>query len=271
MKGHRYRYLLGDAAAEAARLRHQARIWDPVAHALFDRLGVQRGWRILEIGPGQGSLHMELRRRARRAGDAVEPSATFRARLRRLTRRDGFGDGRVWPELLGNASLPADHYDLIFVRWVFLFLPNPAAHVRQLARALKPGGRLVVQDYFRDTLVMIPGSADWPAFMAADHAFFKTQGGDANVALRLPALFERAGLDVVDIHPTVKKGRPGSAVWTWLSTYFLGVMPRLGKLRPFTPAAAKRLTRHWHTMARRRSSLLIGPCVVDIVGRKPRR
>ena len=72
-----YRYLLGDAAREAARLRAQARLWDPVSHALFDRIGISRGWRVLEIGPGQGSLHLELRRRVRAPVDAVERSPVF--------------------------------------------------------------------------------------------------------------------------------------------------------------------------------------------------
>lgn len=46
----RYRYLLGDSRGEAARLRFQAKLWDPVSHALFDRLGVKPGWKVLEIG-----------------------------------------------------------------------------------------------------------------------------------------------------------------------------------------------------------------------------
>ena len=68
-----YKYLLGDNATESARLRAQARLWDPTALALFDRLRIRRGWRILEIGPGNGSLHCELRRRAGGPVDAVEP------------------------------------------------------------------------------------------------------------------------------------------------------------------------------------------------------
>src|SRR5436305_15001945 len=92
----RYRYLLGDARRERARLRHQASIWDPTAFALFERLKVKRGWRVLEIGPGQGSLNKELRRRVRRSVDVVEPSAAFADGIRRLWRRDGFGEGQLW-------------------------------------------------------------------------------------------------------------------------------------------------------------------------------
>lgn len=264
-----YRYLLGDARDEAARLRFQARVWDPVARALFDRLRVRRGSRVLEIGPGQGSLHLELRRRTGGPVDAVEPSAAFRARLARITRRDGFGEGRIWDMTLRETALPRAHYDLIFARWVFLFLPDPAAHVRQLVRALKPGGVLAIQDYYRDTLAMVPTPPEWPAFLAADHAFFATQGGDASIASRLPALFDAAGLEVMDLHTTIKTGHPGSPVWTWLTTYFLGVMPRLGRVRPFTPTQARRLAAYWREMSRRRSSVLISPCVVDVIGRKP--
>src|SRR5258705_12655665 len=90
-----YKYLLGDATREAARLRAQAKLWDPVSHALFDRLGVSRGWKILEIGPGQGSLHLELRRRAKAPVDAVERSPVFASRLNAMVRRDGFGTGQL--------------------------------------------------------------------------------------------------------------------------------------------------------------------------------
>src|SRR5689334_11023801 len=92
----KFTYLLGDARGEAARLRAQARLWDPVSLALFDRIRVRRGWQVLEIGPGQGSLHLELRRRVRGPIDAVERSPAFAAALARRTRRDGYGRGRVW-------------------------------------------------------------------------------------------------------------------------------------------------------------------------------
>ena len=80
-----YTYLLGDSAAEASRLRAQARLWDPTAHALFDRLKIRRGATVLEIGPGAGSLHRELRRRVRGPVDAVEPSEAFAAGIARLS------------------------------------------------------------------------------------------------------------------------------------------------------------------------------------------
>lgn len=264
-----YRYLLGDSPREAARLRAQARLWDPASRALFDRLGVGPGWRVLEIGPGQGSLHLELRRRVHAPVDAVERSAAFAARLRRLCARDGRGAGRLWNCDLIDADLPRGHYDLVFARWVFLFLPDAAAHVRRLAAALRPGGRLAIQDYHRETFALLPRPPEWEDLLAADRAFFASQGGDWSVAGRLPGLYRRAGLRVVEISPTVRHGAPGTPVWKWLSSYFLGALDRYAAFPPFSRAKAARLRRAWRAAARERSSRLIAPAVVDVVGRKP--
>jgi len=264
-----YTYLLGDSRTEASRLRAQARLWDPTAHALFDRLTIRGGARVLEIGPGAGSLHRELRRRAHGPVDAVEPSDSFTRGVHRLAARDGFGHGQIWRANLSDVRLPRAHYDVIFARWVFLFLPDPAARVRQLAAALKPGGVLAVEDYLRETLRMVPPPTTWERFLAADRAFFETQGGDASIGARLPALYARAGLEVVDVTPTVKSGHPGSPVWNWLSAYFLGgVLERLAGLGGFTAADARRLARDWRAASQEPAALLIGPALIDIVGRR---
>ena len=261
-------YLLGDTQDEAARLKSQAALWDPVSHALFDRIGVGRGWRVLEVGPGAGSLHLELRRRVQGPVDAVEQSSSFCTALADLCRADGHGEGRVWNQRLDEVALPADEYDLIFARWVFLFLPEPLRHLEILARALKPGGVLAIQDYLRGTFCLVPLPDDWSALVAADIAFFATEGGDASIGARLPALYGRVGLDVVEVNPTIKSGGPGSAVWNWLSGYFLGILDRYAAIPPMNEAAAARIRRDWHEAERDPASLLIAPAVLDVVGRK---
>lgn len=271
MTTRRFQYVLGDHAREVARLRAQARLWDPVSHALFDRLGVKRGWKVLEVGPGQGSLHLELRRRVGGTVDAVERSAVFAEQVERLTRRDGLGPSRIFFSDLIDSDLPANTYDLIFARWVFLFLPDPAAHVKMLARALKPGGRLALQDYHRDTFMLVPKPTDWDDFITADRAFFASQGGNVSIGVHLPAMMRAAGLRVTGLTQTTKDGHPGSPTWNWVTNYVMSVLPRLDDSPSFTRAKAARLKREWTAASRNPSSLLIAPCVLDIVGQKPRR
>lgn len=266
----RFEYVLGDHAGEAARLRAQARLWDPVSHALFDRVGVKRGWRVLEIGPGQGSLHMELRRRVGGTVDAVERSEVFASQLERTVRRDGLGPSRIFFSDLIDADLPADTYDFIFARWVFLFLPDPAAHVKLLARALKPGGRLAIQDYHRDTFMLVPKPEEWDAFIAADRAFFASQGGNVSVGVHLPAMMKAAGLRVTSIEQTTKDGHPGSPTWNWVTNYVLSVLDRLKHSDAFTKKGASNLRRKWLAAGKDPATLLVAPCVLDVVGRKLR-
>jgi SAM-dependent methyltransferase len=239
-----------------------------VSHSLFDRLKIRRGWKILEIGPGQGSLHLELRRRAKAPVDAVERSPVFASRLQSIVRGDGFGSGQLWQSDLLDAPLAQSTYDLIFARWVFLFLPHPETHIRKLVRALKPGGLLAIQDYHRDTFALIPRPPEWFNFILADRAFFASQGGDASIGSRLPDLYCDAGLTLADVEVTIKTGRPKSAVWNWLTTYFMGVMDRYAEFPPFDRAQAAHLRRYWMNASKRATSRLIAPALLDVVGRK---
>ena len=265
-----FKYLLGDSKAEVARLRAQAKLWDPVSTALFERLRIRKGQKVLEIGPGSGSLHLELRKRVRGPVDAVERSAPFARHLEAIVRRDGFGEGRIWNCDLIDAQLPRNHYDVIFARWVFLFLPEPLKHLRKLRRALRPGGLLAIQDYVRDTHTMVPRPVEWTNFMAADRAFFASEGGDANIGGRLPSLYEDAKLEVVSVTPTVRVCTPGSPVWRWITDYFFGVLDRIAEFPPFSPEEASRFRAHWIAAQRKKTSLMIAPTVVDVVGRRPR-
>ena len=263
-----FHYLLGDSRTETERLRAQAALWDPVSHALFDRIGVSPGWRVLEVGPGAGSLHAELRRRVSGPVDAVEQSTAFANALIERSRGDGLGDGAIWNMQLIDAPLESESYDLVFARWVFLFLPDPLAHLRKLARAVKPGGLVALQDYFRDSFCLVPEPDDWSALVTADHAFFASQGGDASIGTRLPRFYEHVGLDLIEIVPTVKWGNPGSPVWNWLTTYFLGVLDEYTRFPPLTREAAHRIHDQWHDATRHPASLLIAPTLLDVVGRK---
>jgi hypothetical protein len=119
-------------------------------------------------------------------------------------------------------------------------------------------------------MALVPPAAEWPDFMAADRAFFASQGGDASIGARLPALYRKAGLLVQEVVPTIKSGAPGSAVWNWMSNYFLGVMDRYAAFPPFDAKKARRLARTWRRAATAKHSLLIAPTLLDLVGKKPR-
>ena len=264
-----YDYVLGDSSREAERLERQAQLWDPCAHRLFERISVRAGWRALEVGPGQGSVHMDLRRRVQQPIDAVERSPIFAAAVRYRTRRDGLGEGQIWQTDLISAPLPPSAYDLIYARWVLCFLPDPEAHIRRLVGALKPGGLLAIQDYaHRESFALFPRPAEWLDFLAADRAMFAAYGGDISVGGQLPTLYARVGLEVIDVTPTHLSGPAGSPVWDWLFRYFESVRERIGSTPPMDRRKATRLWDTWCESAVDRRAFVVAPTMVDVVGRK---
>ena len=84
-------------------------------------------------------------------------------------------------------------------------------------------------------------------------------------------MMESAGLRVTGIEQTTKDGHPRSPTWNWVTNYMTSVLPRLEHSPAFTRAKGARLKRQWLAAGQNPASLLIAPCVLDVVGRKPRR
>ena len=143
-------------------------------------------------------------------------------------------------------------------------------HIRKLTRALKPGGLLAIQDYHRDTFALVPRPPEWLSFILADRAFFASQGGDVSIGSRLPDLYCHAGLSLTDIEVTIKTGRPGSPVWNWLTTYFMGVMDRYAEFPPFNRAQASHLRRYWRTPRGTRLDSSLRRCWMSWAGKAGR-
>ena len=111
-----------------------------------DRLGVEPGERVLEIGYGPGTALALL---GERAPDAllvgVDPSAEM-GRQAQLRNRALIRRGRVRLMLGHSARLPfaAAQFDRVFTVNTLYFWPTPRAHLAELRRVLKPGGRAMV-------------------------------------------------------------------------------------------------------------------------------
>ena len=107
--------------------------------------------RVLDVGGGTGNFAVPL---ARLGHDVtvVDPSADALATLARRAQTAGVGDrvrglqgdGDRLHEVLPGSHGGDDGYDLALCHWVLEVVDDPAATLREIAAALRPGGQVSV-------------------------------------------------------------------------------------------------------------------------------
>jgi len=218
----------GREAAEDERLDLLEQIYD--ASSRQRRSVIQPGWRCLEVGAGRGSMAVWLAGQVGSTGHVVATDVDTRY----LSRLDIANLEVIEHDIVDNdiEALGADAFDLVCSRLMLFHLRGRQEQaVQQMARCLRPGGWLVDED------------CDWgPAGAPVDPAhpryddyqrvwqdgdWWVHRGYDKTFGQKLPAIFERAGLEDIRHEASTEVVRGGSpwARW-WIPT--LEVMDELG-------------------------------------------
>ena len=120
--------------------------------ATLERIGLQPGQRVLEIGPGPGRLLIPAAHRVLPGGDVVgidiQPGM-----VERLKQRAKMANITNLQAILGDATQPIvdeASIDLAFLVTTLGEIPDRAAALAQCFRALKPGGILSITEMLPD-------------------------------------------------------------------------------------------------------------------------
>jgi ubiquinone/menaquinone biosynthesis C-methylase UbiE len=114
------------------------------SEAVFPLLPVREGDRVLDVGCGFGDTAIRLAQRVGPVGevvgidccDAFLDHARKDVEVRGLTNVSFVrGDAEI--------ALPTNQYDLVFSRFGTMFFANPVAGLRNMRKAMRPGGRMV--------------------------------------------------------------------------------------------------------------------------------
>lgn len=126
--------------------------WLSGTSATLDRMNLEPGQRILEIGPGPGRLLIPAARRVQPGGEAVGIDIQS-GMVDRLSERADEAEITNLTVIQGDATKPhveAGSFDRVFIVTTLGEIPDRAAALDQGFRALKPGGMLSVSEIFGD-------------------------------------------------------------------------------------------------------------------------
>jgi SAM-dependent methyltransferase len=96
-----------------------------------------------------------------------------------------------------------ESFDLVYARFLLSHLPDPAAALHRMRRAVKPSGRVVVEDIDIGTHTHWPPSTAFARYIELYAATARARGVDSSIGPRLPSLLIDAGLENVDVSISV--------------------------------------------------------------------
>ena len=272
-------YVLGTGLDEHARLGLQHRLWSDAAVDAWKRAGIGLGSRVLDVGCGPGHAALDLAQLVGPEGGVVgvDESEGFVASFNEQVRARGLAQARGVVgdvQALRLAGEPA--FDGAYARWVLCFVPRPGDVLRGVAAALRPGGVLVIHDYFNyASMTTAPRLESHDVLVRATVESWKSRGGDPDIVGRVPRLLDEAGFDLVDmrVHQRIARGGASAegrrdAMLAWPMTWWRTFTPKLVAMGLISEVQAGRALEDLARVENDAHAFVMCPPVFEVLARK---
>ena len=190
------RYLHGTDPREQARL---ARLNDLINERSLRELALRGGEKILEVGSGLGQFARAMARLAGPSGRVLGIERSPEQMRGAVRAARAAGEERLVEWRRGDAlDLPLRRgecgtFDVAHARFLLEHVPDPLSVVRAMTRAVRPGGRIVLEDDDHDIIRLWPEPAGFTPLWRAYIRSFDRLGNDPAVGRRLVQLLHQAG------------------------------------------------------------------------------
>ncbi|WP_329526101.1 class I SAM-dependent methyltransferase [Streptomyces sp. NBC_01462] len=193
-------YLLDNQQTEAGqRFEAFATLFDPTTFRHIERLGIGPGWRCWEVGAGGTSVVSWLAKKVGPTGKivATDIDTSWAAAAARTPVEVRVHD-------VAAEEPPGEGFDLVHARLVLVHVPDRERALRSMIKALRPGGRLLVEDADPALQPLLCPDEHGPEQQLANRLrqgfrkLLAERGADLAYGRKLPRLLREAGLREVE-------------------------------------------------------------------------
>jgi ubiquinone/menaquinone biosynthesis C-methylase UbiE len=202
-------YVLRGGQAAAARLRTLNRAKWPTTVRLLSAAGLRAGMRVLDVGCGSGEVTLEMAALVGAEGEVVGIDCD--SEILKLAQREA-ENLNLQLSLRHQSAEELDEeaaYDFAYARYLLSHLQRPELAFESMVRALRSGGRLVVEDVFFPGHICYPPNAAFDRYVELYQAAARAKDADPAIGQRLVGMALEAGLLDVRVELVVPVFREG--------------------------------------------------------------
>ena len=264
-------YILGTEQNELYRLGLQHQVWATEAQEGWRRAGFTAGQFILDLGSGPGYCARELAFVCGNSGKviAVDKSQSYLSFLEDSTQFLGLSIETQCADF-DSMTLEAETLDGMYSRWALAWVPNPKEVLAKVKKALRPGGRMVLHEYYDwSTHQTEPPLEGLKKAISAALKSFKDTEGEIDIGRELPQICDELGMEVISVRLMTKLGRPDDLVWQWPKSFYKSYFPRLMDMGYLNSAEVDEAFSDLAQLETLAGATLFGPTMVEVIVEKP--
>jgi len=263
-------YILGTDQEELFRLGVQHQVWAEEAQTGWRLANFRAGHTILDLGCGPGYCTKELAFLAGEKGKVVgiDKSSGYIEFLNQVATKYNLNIEAIHSDF-DDMQLEPESLDGMYCRWALAWIPNPKQILEKVYRALKPGGKMIIQEYYDwSTLQTEPRKEALAKGIAMALKSFKDTENEVDIGRHLPNILPELGMKIVGFRPMSKIATVENGVWQWPKTFFESYFPRLVPQNYLTPIEVTEALSELEDLERIKGASICTCLMIEIIAEK---
>ncbi|MEL6811072.1 MAG: methyltransferase domain-containing protein [Bacteroidota bacterium] len=263
-------YILGTDAEELHRLGVQHQVWAEEAQHGWNLAQFRAGQTLLDLGSGPGFCTKELAYLAGQQGKVigVDRSAAYIEHLQQIKTLYHLNIDPMLADF-NEMTLEEHSLDGMYCRWALAWIPNPKEILQKVYNALKPGGKMVLHEYYDwSTHQIQPNKVGLTQAIQAALQSFRDSKGEIDIGRELPQVLTSMGMKINNLRLMAKLATPDQINWQWPKTFYHSYFPRIAEMGYLSKEEVTLALADMDELEQTPGATLFCPIMIEVIAEK---